>query len=360
MQSDTPDQPALSIIVPMVNEVATLPRLFASLAMQGGVAFELILVDGQSSDGSLQRAEELAGHAPFPCRIVGGRRGRGRQLNTGVALSYAETLLFLHADSRFASDRALAGGLRVLKEAIAAGGHDRVAGHYSLRFSPVASAPAFGYFFLEAKARTGRPGSIHGDQGYLMRRAFFDLVGPFDETLGFLEDNRLAQAVRARGCWLLLPFELITSARRFEQEGFARRQMLNGLIMTLDAVGGDDLLQEMPGIYRQQSDAQQLQLVPFYRGIARQLRSRRGRERMVFWYRIGRYLVGNAWQLAFWWDVLQAFRRGAEPGAGAPRLLDWFERRLLWLLDHPAGYAAAAFAAWCWFRVQLVAGWRVS
>ncbi|MEZ4485521.1 MAG: hypothetical protein R2864_13350 [Syntrophotaleaceae bacterium] len=85
-----------------------------------------------------------------------------------------------------------------------------------------------------------------------MRRKFFDQVGPFAESLGFLEDNRLAQEIRQKGSWLLLPVELLTSSRRFRQEGFRQRQVLNALIMALDAVGRDDLLGLLPEIYRQQ------------------------------------------------------------------------------------------------------------
>src|SRR5450631_2618475 len=44
--------PELSIIVPVLNEAEELPALFATLADQHGISFELIICDGGSSDGT--------------------------------------------------------------------------------------------------------------------------------------------------------------------------------------------------------------------------------------------------------------------------------------------------------------------
>ncbi|MCD4688323.1 MAG: glycosyltransferase, partial [Desulfuromonadaceae bacterium] len=251
----------LSIVIPILNEVDQLPELFGTLADQVGIAFEVILIDGGSVDGSLERAEALAGVASFPCRVESGPRGRGRQQNEGVKLSTGKSLLFLHADCRFGDDMALAKALRYLEESIEKVGHSRLAGHFAVRFRSESLTPSLGFYFLESKACLDRPGCIHGDQGYLLRRTFFDQIGPFDETLGFLEDIRLAQAVRQTGGWLLLPVIVQTSSRRFAQEGFRQRQALNALIMNLEAVGRIDLLRSLPGIYRQQKRAQELQLL---------------------------------------------------------------------------------------------------
>ncbi len=348
----------LSVVIPILNEVDQLSQLFATLADQTGIAFEVILIDGGSTDGSLERAEELAGRASFPCRVGSGQRGRGRQLNEGVKLSVGESLLFLHADSQFVDGMALANALNYLNKAILSAGHSRIAGHFSLRFQRESSKPSLGFYFLECKARLDRPGCIHGDQGYLLRRSFFDQIGPFDVVLGFLEDNRLAQAVRQAGCWLLLPVILQTSSRRFAREGFRQRQVLNALIMNLEAIGRTDLLRLLPGIFRQKSRTQELQSLPFFQNLDGRLSRQSQTERQLFWYRTGRYLVANAWQLAFWWDVRRAFLRGLEPGAGRRSLLNVFDRCLFRLIDHSVGYWFAGLFIRGWFRRQLAAGCR--
>lgn len=343
----------LSVVVPILNEIDHLSQLFDMLSLQAGVSFELILVDGGSTDGSFERAKELAAGASFPCRVASTQKGRGRQLNKGTRLSSGESLLFLHADSQFVDSVSLARSLNCLQQAIKSAGHNRIAGHFSLRFKRETSKGHFGFYYLESKARLDRPGCIHGDQGYLMQRRFFDQIGPFDESLGFLEDNRLAESVRNAGSWVLLPVELLTSSRRFVQEGFRQRQMLNALIMNLEALGLNDWLRGLPDIYRLQGHTQELHLLPFFQDINERLSLLSRKEQRQFWLQTGHYSVANAWQLAFWVDVKGAFHKNLRPGEGRRTLLSTFDRILHPLIDHFLGYRFAGMLIRLWFRGQL-------
>lgn len=335
--------PALSIVIPVLNEAVALPPLFAVLEGQGGVAFEVLLCDGGSDDGTLEAAAALAGSAPFPCRLVRCGRGRGRQLNAGASAARGEWLLFLHADSAFADPRALAAGVAALE------GGGAVAGRFALRFRRSVPAPSLPYAYYERKARLDRPGCTHGDQGLLLRRSFFLAVGPFDETLPVLEDTLLAEAVRRRGPWLLLPAEIWTSARRFETEGLLPRQILNALVMNAAAVGWEPFFRELPGLYRRQDRAARLRLAPFLERSGELLRALPPRERLRLWLRTGGYVRGNAWQLALALDVRRAFRSGADPAAAGTPALDLYDRWLDRLTDHPPGRLLAAFLTFAWF-----------
>ncbi len=343
----------LSVIVPMLNEIDQLPELFGMLAFQKEVSFELILVDGGSTDGGFKMAEDFAVRASFPCRVASSQKGRGRQLNKGALLSSGEFLLFLHADSRFADNMALAKALNCFQQAIESVGHSRIAGHFSLKFQKETSEAHLGFYYLESKARLDRPGCIHGDQGYLMKRRFFHQAGPFDESLGFLEDNRLAQSVREAGFWILLPVELFTSSRRFVQEGFRQRQVLNALIMNLEALGLNDWLEALPDIYRLQSHAQELRLLPFFQDIHNRLSQLSCKEKKDLWYKTGQYLVANAWQLAFWLDVKHAFHKNRHPNEVGRSVLSVFNLILYPLIDHFLGYWFAGLLVRIWFRRQL-------
>lgn len=343
----------LSVIVPILNEINQLPLLFAALSGQKGISFEVILIDGESTDGSLEMAQKLAAGASFSCRVASSRRGRGRQLNEGVRLSAGESLLFLHSDSQFVDNMALAKAFRCFQQAIESAGHCRIAGHFCINFQRDTSKAHFGFYFLESKARLDRPGCIHGDQGYLLRRSFFDQIGPFDESLGFLEDNRLAQSVRDVGFWILLPVELQTSSRRFVQEGFRRRQVLNALIMNLEELGLNDWLRGLPGIYRQQNHTQKLHLEPFFQDLNVRLSKLPRKEQRRFWKNSGRYSVRNCWQLAFWIDVKRAFHRNLCAGEGRRTALRIFDRILYPLVDHSLGYWFTGLLIRLWFCGQL-------
>jgi len=340
----------LSIIIPVFNEEASLGSIFGMLSRQREVIFEVLLADGGSTDGTTARAASLALASPFPCRLLSCERGRGRQLNVGARAATAEMLLFLHADSEFPDSLALRKGL----DALVASGDMRVAGRYALRFVLPAARYDFGYYFYECKARLDRPECTHGDQGFLLRRSFFSEIGPFDESFPLLEDTRLAERVRREGRGLLLPSEILTSARRFETEGLCERQLLNALIMNFAAIGWDEFFRVVFGIYRSQDLARRLQLLPIFRAIRELLQQSPWRQRFALWQRTGAYVRPNAWQLIFALDTHRNFRRGLPPGEGETPLLEWFDRWYGPITDHPPGRLAAAALVWLWFQLTLL------
>jgi rSAM/selenodomain-associated transferase 2 len=348
---------SLSIIVPVLNEAERLPGLFAYLGRQQGVSFELIISDGGSADETVESARRLAEKASFPCHIIQGSPGRGRQLNAGAQKAGAPTLLFLHVDSSFADPQALATAVAALERAIAASGNEALAGHFALRFRRRDPDPSLAYYYYEAKACLNRPGCIHGDQGFLLRKTFFEQVGPFDQSLGFLEDDRLASAIFRTGRWLLLPARLETSARRFDQEGLYARQVLNAVIVALEAAGRDDFLRALPALYRQQRCAEKLRLRPIFVHIRYLLRALPAGERRQFWKAVGQLLVRNLWQLFLLFDARKGFRLGTAPEQLPPRLLVRYDKQLKKLAEKPLGYCLGSLSARLWFLWQL--RWRL-
>lgn len=342
-----PDPPLeLAIIIPVLNEAGNLPALFATLTRQKRVTFELLIVDGGSTDETPALASSLAASSPFSCRLLNSEQGRAQQLNAGARAAAGRTLLFLHADSNFPDPLALRRGL----DALTAEGDERTAGHFALRFAVPKVHSGFGYYFYECKARLDRPECTHGDQGFLLRRSFFAEVGPFDESLPLLEDTRLAEKIRRQGRWLLLPAEIVTSARRFETEGLYERQLLNALIMNAAATGWDDFFHQIKEVYRPQGLAGRLWLLPFLRAIRGVLRRLPWRRRLEVWLRTGAYVRPNAWQLVFALDSRRNFRRGLPAGEGRAPLLQLFDRCYEPLTDHPPGRLAAAGLTWLWFH----------
>ncbi len=360
MTSRPSQKPLLSIVVPLLNEVGVLPGLVANLAGQRGVAAELILSDGGSTDGTQALAAQLAGNTPFPLRTVDSPPGRGRQLNAGATAARGEFLLFLHADSAFSDPLALASSLEALRRAEESRG-PKVAGHFALRFARGDAPPSAGYYYYEAKARLGRAGSIHGDQGFLLRRDFFERVGPFEEGLPALEETRLAEVIRKEGEWLLLPAEIETSPRRFEVEGLRERQTLNALIMNFAVVGWPAFFSAIPGLYRSQDRASRLRLAPFWEEIRCLMGASSPPERKRLWRGTGGYVRSQAWQIPFAIDCRRNFQSGYPPGTGPTPFLDYFDRRIEPLLARPFWDLTAMALTWCWFHLQgvvLRVGWR--
>lgn len=351
---DKADHPELSLIIPTLNEAEGLKRLFAMLSAQQGARFELVIADGGSTDGTAERARKLAAAAPFAVKVIETERGRGKQMNAGAAAASGGVLLFLHADCAFPDPLALRTALDAFTQAIAAGGSDRVAGHFRLRFDRIAPGPSLPYYFYEWKARLHRPGCTHGDQGLLLGRRFFAEAGPFDESLPILEDVGLAERVAALGQWLLLPVEIVTSARRFEREGLRERQTLNALLMNFATIGWDPFLAELPHLYQSQDRAGRLLLGPVLRLIADLLRPLPRRERRRLWRETGRYVRANAWQISLFLDVRRHFLQGAPVGEGKTTHLDLHDRIFDRLTDNGAGNWITALLVWIWFRLSLL------
>lgn len=341
------NRPELSIIIPILNERQQLPELFADLARQQSVDFELLISDGGSADDSCTWVLEQFERGPLTGRVVSGSPGRGRQLNRGALEATGDWLLFLHADSRFADPMALRLALDHLQQT----GSKSVAGHFLLSFRRCSLEPSAGYYFYAWKARLGRPGTIHGDQGFLLQQQFFARVGPFREDLPVMEDTDFAERVRRIGNWLLLPGDISTSARRFEEEGLWQRQLLNAVLMCLRSIGYDDFFRAAPEVYRHLQTGDKLNLHPFF-SLVRKLFAEQGRdERWRLWWRCGCYVRSHAWQLTFALDAARAFRQGLPVGRGRLRLTEWCEPLYELLTDNPAGRLAATLLLRLWFEL---------
>lgn len=350
--------PELSIIVPILNEASELPALFDSLTAQEAIRFELILCDGGSVDGTQRLASELAEKVPFMVNIIHVARGRGQQMNRGAAIAKGELLLFLHADSYFSEGTALSSAITAFWTQVAKSGSQAVAARFALHFRRSDPSPSLAYFFYEAKARLDRADCIRGDQGCLLSRTFFEQLGGFDTSLPFYEDVMLADLVTQQGNWMLLPAEISTSARRFEMEGFAARQVVNAIIVNCFVVGWKEFFQFLPSLYQCHADTGRLRLFPLLAGIRTRLARQRPRWRLTFWQATGQHVAANIWQIFFWLDVRRSFRTDQDPGRVESRWFRFFQQHLEWLTrSRPAGTVTAT-AVWVWFRMLLIrSGW---
>ncbi len=318
------NSPELSIIVPTYDEANTAPCLLEDLREQRDIHLEVIVIDGGSIDGTVERVQGLAD------RVLVGERGRGRQMNEGAREAHAETLLFLHADSRIPQRDLLRRALDALEDEIAAAGHSRVAGHFALLFRGPDREGGFGYRYLERKTELNRKNTTNGDQGLLLRKAFFVELGGFDTRLSFLEDQRIAETIRRRGVWFTLPGRVITSTRRFAAEGFDRRYILMSIIMGCFDAGIDNFFEHAERAYAPQSEAERLDMKPVFEAIETTLAERGTWGRVKAWWDVGRFIRQNAWQLFFVWDVVLEDEFDAQTPC-----LDFYDRQVEPRLDGP-------------------------
>jgi rSAM/selenodomain-associated transferase 2 len=345
--------PQLSIIVPVYNECDHLFLFLEMLTLQQNICFELLLCDGGSTDGTAEEAKLFASKSPFPLYVLDCAKGRSMQMNAGVKSAAAETLLFLHVDSRFNNPNSLHNGwtqlCKIQKER-----EGWLAGHYSLKFQRQDHSSSPLYYHMESKARLNREECTHGDQGFMLNKLFFQEVGPFDDLYPIAEDTRFAERVRLKGEWILFPETIETSARRFEVEGIAERQTFNSILMNFTSIGWIDFFNQASAVYATQDSAGRLNLAPYLRLIHNLLKGMPISERLRFWYGTGRYVRDNAWQIPYYFDTRSHYRVGLLPGRGENSFLLFHDRWVEPLLDHPPGRILAGFLTWCWLQFSLI------
>lgn len=210
----------ISVIVPVLNEAATIGPALTELLAQGG-DFEVIVVDGGSTDGTWEAAEQVT-----RVRCIRSDKGRGRQMNAGAAHARGELLLFLHADTRLAPG-AFEAIERARKGGVQAGAFTHRFGSDDWRLRLISAGH-------NMKCRLN--GIYYGDHGIFVARNVFDGVGGFPEV-PILEDVIFCERLRKLARGRLLPEVATTDARRFLRHGVWRSTARALLILARHRLG---------------------------------------------------------------------------------------------------------------------------
>lgn len=208
----TPDHfPGVSVIIPALNEEEAISAAIRSARAAG--AFEVIVADGGSSDGTVEAAR------PHADRVISSPPGRGRQMNAGARVAGGEILLFLHADTTLPAGSLAAVGEALSREEVGGGA-------FRVRLGISGDAPFARRIALRItgrmiglRSRLFR--SYTGDQAIFLRREAFVRLGGYPE-IPLMEDVELSRRMTRAGKTVLLPSRLTTSARRWEEHGTAR------------------------------------------------------------------------------------------------------------------------------------------
>jgi rSAM/selenodomain-associated transferase 2 len=211
----------LSVVIPTLDAGVQLAGSIAALD-GAGLVREIIVVDGGSADDTV-----LIAHA-VGARVVVAPRGRGGQLAAGAAAAGAEWLLFLHADCRLEPGWAAAVG-----DFAAVPGATGRAGYFTFALDD--PHPAARLLECIVRWRCRLFALPYGDQGLLISRRLYDMVGGF-AGIPLMEDVDL---VRRLGRRRLMPIAIraVSSARRYRDGGYLRRPLRNLMCLALYLAG---------------------------------------------------------------------------------------------------------------------------
>lgn len=202
----------MTVVIPTLNAASVLPGALAAL---GGLA-DIVVADGGSTDGTPEIAR-AAGAV-----VVAGARGRGVQIAAGIAATRSPWLLLLHADTRLAPGwtAAVAAHMRTVL--------DR-AGYF--RFALDSADPRARRLERVVAWRCRALALPYGDQGLLIARILLDAAGGM-RPLPLMEDVDLIRRLGRRRL-ARLPADAVTSAERWERDGWRRRSARNLACLTL-------------------------------------------------------------------------------------------------------------------------------
>jgi len=195
--------PQLSIIIPVLDEVAGIAASLAALAPLRGRGAEVIVVDGGSRDGTLEAASPLADV------VITAPRGRGSQMNAGAAAAHGDVLLFLHADTRLPPDAD-----RLVIDVLARSMH--AWGRFDVTIA--GRSPLLRVVAAMMNWRSRVTGIATGDQAMFMTRAAFAQAGGFPD-IPLMEDVVLSRRLKAIGQPACLATRVTTSGRRWDRDG---------------------------------------------------------------------------------------------------------------------------------------------
>lgn len=92
--------PFFSIVIPVLNEEECLPLLLTDLIHQTTSNFEVIVVDGQSTDQTLPKINKLKAKLPKLSILTSKIRSVSVQRNLGALAASGQYIIFMDADNR--------------------------------------------------------------------------------------------------------------------------------------------------------------------------------------------------------------------------------------------------------------------
>jgi glycosyltransferase involved in cell wall biosynthesis len=192
----------ISFIIPAYNEERLLGRTLEAIqeaAEEIDAAYELIVVDDNSSDNTVKIADNLGATV-----VKVNHRQISATRNAGVRVAKGNLLVFVDADTVISPE--------ILRSTMAAIKNEAIGGSAAFRFD--GCVPVYGRIIQRLLVCLYRLGKVVGGSYLFCTREGFERAGGFDETVFGGEDMILGRSLKELGRFVLLKQTVLTSGRR--------------------------------------------------------------------------------------------------------------------------------------------------
>lgn len=213
----------ISVVIPVFHEEALINDAINRLkGMEPKSGIEIVVVDGS------ERAETLKVISSGKVKAVIAEKGRGRQMNRGVAETSGDIVLFLHVDTALPEGSFEDIAFAMESEACVGGAFD---------LGIADEGWAFRIIERVASLRSRLSRIPYGDQAIFVKRDYFLKMGGYKD-LPLMEDVDLMRRVKKKGGRLcFINRKVKTSSRRWRKEGLLTCTLRNWTIMLLYLLG---------------------------------------------------------------------------------------------------------------------------
>lgn len=209
-------KPFFSIIIPALNEEKFLPLLLEDLTKQTITDFEVIVIDGRSSDKTVEKVKLFKNKLPSLSILTSEIRNVSVQRNLGASKATGQYLLFNDADN---------GLPPYFLEGVKYQLHVRPFDLFTCWFNPDSeltldkTVATYMNIIVEAASLLGQPGAYGAMIG--CRQKIYKNIGGFDPEIGFAEDAEFVNRGFKKGYSFGIIHEprFVYSFRRFRKIG---------------------------------------------------------------------------------------------------------------------------------------------
>ena len=225
------DWPAISIVIPTLNEAANIGALLDSLLAQNYAgAVQILVCDGDSADETLSIVQSYSQKSTQVLAEIC-KRGVSHQRNVGAQSASGELLVFMDADDRvpenFLHDVAIS--FRRWRWTVACPWLVAREENWAIRGAYCSFNVLF--WLGQSWLKMGSGVCI------IVRREVFERIGGFDESLHLGEDIHLIRRAARHGWHRHLTVPLHTSGRRYQSEGWWKLSLFYARITPLLLLG---------------------------------------------------------------------------------------------------------------------------